>query len=143
MDVWNALAGIGAVVAAIVAIWAVIVAHRANAQAEASNLIAEKALKLQKRLAPPAWSQVQTSGSHSKLFSNGSGRHIKVERIEVIPASSAADFGFPRMPHRVEYGDSLRFSYHPTTASLVPDRVVIYWAFLDKPDERKRTERGL
>ena len=87
---WITLAvGLGA---AAVAIWSVIVAHRANGRADIANHTADEANRIaresvdaQKLSLPPAWSAAQDLGHRKVVFQNTSGRNIRVESLASIP----------------------------------------------------------
>lgn len=150
MELWNALAGVGAVAAVVVAVWAVIVAHRANGRAKESNRIAADSLtvakdshNLNERLAPPAWSQAIDLGGASAKFTNQSGRHIIVTSLTTFPEEAANDMSAGKRPLRVEHGDAFAIGFEYTLASITPQRVIIVWHYEDAPNEELRTERNL
>lgn len=150
MELWNALAGLGAVAAAAVAVWAVIVAHRANARAKESNRIAEDSLEvarashaLNERMAPPAWTQAEPVDENRVKFTNQSGRHIVITSITAIPDESAADIVAPFRPIRVEHGDAFPVGWELTLASTLPQRLIFRWHFEDEPGAEHETERQL
>lgn len=150
MELWNALAGIGAILAFGVAVWAVIVAHRANGRAEDSNRIAEDSLNVAKeshslneRLAPPAWSQAIDLGDSSAKFTNQSGRHIVVTSLTTYPDEAASDMSAGERPLRVEHGDAFAIGFDFTLASVPAQRLIIEWHYEDEPGEMERTERNL
>lgn len=150
MDLWNALAGVGAVAAVGVAIWAVIVAHRANAKArranelsDEANGIAKAALKHQKRIAPPVWSQVSRKSESQRTLTNNSGRHIAVTSSTIAPNHLDQELEFPDLPLLVENGDEFVFRYWSSDFEPTPDKLTLQWHFIDDPESAKTTTRGL
>ena len=150
METWSALAGVGAVVAAGVAIWAVIVAHRANGRAAKSNEIADESLKvareaheLNKKLAPAAWSLAEPMGEDSVRFRNQSGQHLIVTGLLMDPDAAAKDARAEDRPFRVEHGDAFAVGFSYTYASTPAEKITIEWHPEGDDRETRVTERKL
>ncbi|MFV0375589.1 hypothetical protein [Microbacterium sp.] len=82
----EALLALGGVTgSAGIAVWAVIVAHRANGRARESNNIAQASLELAKRYAPPDWEVALIPGPNDHLgrLTNRSGRTVVSPALSV------------------------------------------------------------
>lgn len=139
---WSALAGGGAAVAAIAAIWAVVVAHRANGQAKRSNKIAWESLKLSQRLAPPPWSQARQVSEDHVVFDNTSGHHIVITSVTIVPDEYGELMQCAPRPHRVEYGDAFAVAWSRRHGLPDPQLLTISWKY-EGEDEIHMNERYL
>lgn len=149
-DPWSALAGIGAVLAVGVAVWAVIVAHRANDRADESNRIAAESLAvaedahaLNERLAPAAWSQAEKLDNNVIRFTNQSGRHLVVTALRVTPDLASLSVQSAERPFRVEHGDAFAVGFSYSYSSARAQRLFIAWRSEDGEIDEQVTERAL
>jgi hypothetical protein len=108
-------------VSAGAAVWAVVVAHRANGRADAANAaaaksnriaeeangIAARALEVQQQALPPVWSAAERGAGDAVVFRNQSGRDVVVTAIDPLPEIGARAVSKPGLPLRVEHGDVL------------------------------------
>jgi hypothetical protein len=139
LDAWSVVV---AAVAVGIAVWGVIVAHRANGRSMEANEIARKSLEAQQRSLPPEWSSNESGKWASSSYRNQSSRVIIVERLSTLPeAQNVYIEDDADLPRRVEFGDVL-----PVDISVEgfpdPTHVVIEWRFEDE-DAIHVTERRL
>jgi len=149
MDPSTTATAVISLLAAGVAVWSVIVAHRANGRADEANIasaeanrIAKESLEAQRQALPPAWSPAMETGKNTVSFQNQSGRHIVVDRVEVEP-DEAADLVRLQtsLPTRIEYGDLYELMVL-RTMQLSPDLVALTWHF-EGEETQERTERRI
>lgn len=131
-----------AIGSALIAGWAVFVAHRSNGRAKTANAIAQDALDAQKLALPPVWSEAQPGGGQVVRFQNTSGRNIVVHSLEHVtnPRWAMLD-PVDKLPVRVEYGDHFQIVMLAMYQSGAV-RIKFTWAYEDEPEQRFESERG-
>ncbi|MHC2184647.1 hypothetical protein ACVLV4_000271 [Rathayibacter agropyri] len=154
MNIGDVIALVVGLAAAVAAVWAVVVAHRANARADAANalaaqsnglaeeanVIAARALKMQEQALPAVWSAAERGEKSVMNVRNQSGRRIVVTAIEAIPIEMSGLLHLmQKFPQRVEHGDRLEFSVPRRMVSGV-EAVRLEWRFEDD-DLPQQTER--
>lgn len=125
VDAGDVVALIVGIASAGVAVWAVLVAHRANRRSVEANEIAERSngiaadansianevLQLQRQTLPPEWSAAEKAGKYSVQFRNQSGRMIVVLAVEARPEIYEELVRLTEeLPIQVDNGDVLRVS---------------------------------
>jgi hypothetical protein len=131
LDAWSVVV---AAVAVCIAIWGVIVAHRANGRSKEANEISRQSLETQQRSVLPSWSSNESGNRARPVFRNQSSRTIVVERVWAKPGTDAVFFQFVApLPQRVEYGDVFS-AYVSVEGYPVPTHVAIEWRYEDETD---------
>ncbi|WP_350352259.1 hypothetical protein ABS642_03440 [Microbacterium sp. A8/3-1] len=108
-----------------------------------ANLISQAALDAQKLALPPAWGKPEKrAGTHKYSVQNTSGRTVVVSGIDLKPGGNIYVFDPPRVPIRVQHGDSVPFGAMPGGSGSSHDNVLILqWTFEDDPAAAETTER--
>jgi len=125
VDAGDVVALIVGIASAGVAVWAVLVAHRANRRADEANAIAERsngiardansiaseALEVQRQTLPPEWSAAEEAGKYLVQFRNQSGRTLVVHGVEARPDRFQGLVHLTEaLPNQIEHGDVLKVS---------------------------------
>lgn len=142
MDAGDVIALVIGLLSAGVAVWAVVVAHKANGRADKANKIAAeanglatdaneiagRALELQEQTLPPEWSDAISLEKDHVAFRNQSGRHIIVTNVDEVQAGPVLLNPVAGLPVRVENGDVLKLlAIYASTSD--PGTVRIVWQF--------------
>lgn len=124
------LSDVLAVIGVGIAVWAVIVAHRANVRAKEANQIAERTL-------PPEWSGLEPTPDDKQFkVRNQSSRAMVVESVELTSGNGKVwiDYDFPVA---VNYGDALVITVLLVYEEAQP-HLRIGWRYADEPRDFER-----